>query len=351
MSVELHATEAAKQLLSSSKSPTGEVDAIEDAFGWVAMPIPVKNPTVGTGLALVGMLTYSLDDASPSSSTAVFGGKTDNESWMAGFKQSAFWAEDRFRFDVVAGKGEANLQYFGRPDGIDLSDNPIDYSLNGWFLQPRFSVRAASRWFAGLQATMLDAKTSINLIDFLPPLELDTQLVGIGPLVTFDSRDNRFNPRHGTFAELIALRYDERWGSDFEYDKFQFFANHYHSLTPSVVLAMRVNGVLTDGNVPFFDEPSLTLRGFPMGRYQDEQMIATEAEARWRFAERWTLVGIIGAGKVASERDAFGDAPTIVSKGIGIRFLASRKDEVNVGIDFAVGPDDDAVYFRVGEAF
>jgi hypothetical protein len=346
-----YATEAANQLLESSEAPSGEIDSIDDRFGWVAMPIPVKNPTVGTGLALVAMVTYSLDDGSPSSSTALFGGKTDNESWLAGFKQSAFWSDDRFRLDIIAGNGEANLKYFGREDGIDLSDNPISYSLTGWFLQPRFSVRAASRWFVGLQATVLDAKTSINLLDFLSPLELDTQLVGLGPLITFDSRDNRFFPTEGTYAESVALRYDERWGSDFDYDKLQFFANHYHSITPSTVLAVRVNGVLTDGEVPFFDEPSLTLRGFPMGRYQDEQMIATEAEARWPFAERWTLIGILGAGKVAPERDAFGDAPTIVSKGVGIRFLASRKDNVNVGIDYAVGPDDDAIYFRVGEAF
>jgi outer membrane protein assembly factor BamA len=31
--------------------------------------------------------------------------------------------------------------------------------------------------------------------------------------------------------------------------------------------------------------------------------------------------------------------------------VASRKDHVNVRIDCAVGPDDDAVYFRIGEAF
>jgi len=346
-----HATEASNKLLESSNVPGGEEASMTDKFGWVALPVPVKNPTVGTGLALVAMLTYSLDDGSPSSSTAVFGGRTDNGSWMAGFKQSAFWSDDRFRFDLVAGKGEANLKYFGREDGIDLSDNPIEYSLTGTFVQPRFSIRATDRWFVGLQGTFLDAKTGLSLGSVLPPLELDTQLVGLGPLITFDSRDNRFYPTKGTYAELIALRYDDRWGSDFEYDKYRFFANRYVPITSSTTLAMRVNGVLTDGDVPFFDAPSLTLRGFPAGRYQNEQMIAAEAEARWRFADRWTLVGILGAGKVAPERDAFGDAETVVSKGLGIRFLASQKDQVNIGIDYAVGPDDNAMYFRVGEAF
>ena len=83
-SAEVHSTEAADQLLRSSEMPGGEVAAVEDEFGWVAMPIPVKNPTVGTGLAAVGMLTYSLDDGSPASSTAVFGGRTDNGSWKRG---------------------------------------------------------------------------------------------------------------------------------------------------------------------------------------------------------------------------------------------------------------------------
>jgi outer membrane protein assembly factor BamA len=345
------ATEAANKLLTSSAVPGGEETEVKDQFDWVALPVPIRNPTVGTGLALAAMVTYSLDDNSPESSTAVFGGRTDNQSWAAGFKQSAFWSDDRFRFDLVAGRGEANLKYFGREDGIDLSDNPINYSLTGSFVQPRLSVRAADRWFVGLQGTYLDAKTGLSLGSIIPPVELDTQLVGLGPLVTFDSRDNRFYPRTGTYAELIALRYDDRWGSDFEYNKYPFFANRYVPVTSSTTLAMRVNGVLTDGNVPFFDAPSLTLRGFPAGRYQNEQMIAAEAEARWRFHDRWTLVGILGAGKVAPKLNAFGDAKTVVSKGLGIRFLASQKSQVNIGIDYAAGPDDNAIYFRVGEAF
>lgn len=315
------------------------------------MPIPVKNPTVGTGLGLVGLLTYNVDDDSPPSSTAVFGGLTDNDSWLVGLSQSLFWSADRFRADLIAGKGVANLQFFGRDSAIDRPANPIDYSLTGWFLQPRFTVRAVDSWFVGLQATLLDASTGVQLAPWLPKLELDTTLIGLGPVVNFDTRDNRFNPRTGWLGELLALRYDDRWGSDFEYAKYKFFLNHYRPLNASTTLAMRFNGVLTDGRVPFFDQPSLTLRGFPAGRYQDEQMLATEAEARWRFTQRWTAVGILGLGKVARHVSDFGDAKSIVSKGIGIRFLASQKSRVNIGIDYAEGPDDSAVYFRVGEAF
>ena len=121
----------------------------------------------------------------------------------------------------------------------------------------------------------LDAKNGLSLGSLIPPQVLDTRLTGLGPLITFDSRDNLFNPRRGTYAELIALR----------------------------------------------------------------------------FAERWTLAGILGAGNIAPERDAFGDAETVFSKVLGMRFLASQKDQVNIGIDYAVGPDDNAIYFRVGEAF
>jgi hypothetical protein len=345
------ATEAANQLRSASDAAPEGVAAVEDDFGLVIMPIPIANPTVGTGLALVSLFTYNLDPESPASSTALAAGMTDNGSWIAGLQQSLYWSANRYRLDLIVGRGEAHLKYFGREGGIDLSDRPIDYRLSGWFLQPRFQVRVADPWYAGVQATYLDAATGLELINALPPLELDTRLLGIGPMVNYDSRDNRFNPRQGTYAELLALRYDSRWGSDFDYDKYKFFYNRYLPVTEAMTLAARVNGVLTDGDVPFFDAPSLTLRGFPAGRYQDEQMIAAEAEARWRFADRWSVVGFVGVGKVAPDVDAFGNAPSIVSRGLGLRFLASRKEKVNIGIDYAVSPDDSAFYFRVGEAF
>ena len=59
--------------------------AIEDV---VVAPIPISNPTVGTGLAVVVMPFYHLGEQSPLSNTAVALGYTSSGSWAVGAAQS-----------------------------------------------------------------------------------------------------------------------------------------------------------------------------------------------------------------------------------------------------------------------
>jgi hypothetical protein len=54
------------------------------------------------------------------------------------------------------------------------------------------------------------------------------------------------------------------------------------------------------------------------------------------------------AKSIGSDLDADNLLP---SAGLGLRFRASEEERVNMGVDFVVGEESDALYFRVGEAF
>jgi hypothetical protein len=73
-----------------------------------------------------------------------------------------------------------------------------------------------------------------------------------------------------------------------------------------------------------------------------------EGEARWNTTPRWALIGFAGAGR-AWGREPFGD--TQVSKDAGFRYLLARRLGLYVGIDYAFGPDGEACYIQVGNAW
>ncbi len=76
-----------------------------------------------------------------------------------------------------------------------------------------------------------------------------------------------------------------------------------------------------------------------------------EAEIRWQFWKRLSLVGFIGAGKRWSEFDRFDDSGTVTAGGTGIRYELARRHGMHAGIDVAFGPEDPAIYVQFGSAW
>src|SRR3546814_19857514 len=80
-------------------------------------------------------------------------------------------------------------------------------------------------------------------------------------------------------------------------------------------------------------------------------MLALQVEQRWKFAERWGVVGFAGVGGVGSDIGEVFEADVLASGGLGLRFQASKDYEVHLAVDGAVNRDGDlSLYFRIGEA-
>ncbi len=63
------------------------------------------------------------------------------------------------------------------------------------------------------------------------------------------------------------------------------------------------------------------------------------------------MVAFAGIGEVASELGEMDSENILHSVGIGFRYRVSEEQRINLSIDYAVGKDSDAWYFRIGEAF
>jgi outer membrane protein assembly factor BamA len=325
----------------------------------VVAPIPIVNPTFGTGLALGGMYLYQLDEGSQPSFTAAAGAYTDSESYAFGIGQAAYFKDDAWKIKAGAGVFDFNIRFYGigrLPGDRDLS---IPINQEGWAAGVRGLRRIKGDWYFGLQYWFLRITTTFDTSNFeieLPPaIELDSQVAGLGVIIEYDSRDNRFNPAGGQLLNGTWSSSEEAIGSDFDFTSGKIDYNIYHQLKPGKVLAGRGTVCMTPGDAPFYAlckfGQGVDLRGYVGGRYRDERMATFQAEYRWRFYKKWGMVIFAGFGEVAETWGDFNLDDVLPSAGVGLRFKLSKTTGLNLSVDYAVGKESDAWYFYVGESF
>jgi hypothetical protein len=141
---------------------------------------------------------------------------------------------------------------------------------------------------------------------------------------------------------------------DFTYQKYKAAGLFYWDIHPKVVLGWRLDGRFVHGDTPFYALPYIDLRGIPALRYQGDDVLVTELEARWNFRNRWSLVGFTGVGEAQdSFPDLFGSGDNGLKHtvGAGARYLIARRLGLQAGFDVARGPEETVFYLTVGSAW
>jgi hemolysin activation/secretion protein len=80
-------------------------------------------------------------------------------------------------------------------------------------------------------------------------------------------------------------------------------------------------------------------------------MASLEAELRWQFWGRFSLVGFTGGGVVWNDFERLDDTQTVVSGGGGFRYELARAYGIHLGVDVAFSRDTTAFYIQVGSAW
>jgi hypothetical protein len=179
----------------------------------------------------------------------------------------------------------------------------------------------------------------------------ETTDVGLAVQGFFDSRDTTFTPSRGRFVSLNVWRHDTSLGGDFDYWKTELKAVSFHPLTEDVILGLRADGAVVSGDPPFWGYPWITLRGVPAMRYQDERVVALEAEVRWNILTKWAVVGFFGGGATDGDLVQYESQSLVGAGGIGVRYLFADDLGLWIGADLARGPEEDVWYIQVGHAW
>ncbi len=238
---------------------------------------------------------------------------------------------------------------------------------NFLLLKERVLRKVYGSLYAGLE---LDFE-SLTSVDFVPAEGLDftdfdvppgangSTNFGLGVGLVYDDRHNILNVRHGNFVELAYLRYDNTWGSDFNFTDVIFDSRIYRPVNKRDVLAAQVFGQFTTRGQAPFNQLALMggeslMRGYYLGRYRDNNLIAGQVEYRmlpFPFAKRFGAAGFIAAGSVFNKPEELQLNKFVLAGGAGIRFLLFPQKDIYTRLDFAFTAEGLGIYFFIGEAF
>ncbi|MEE8417171.1 MAG: BamA/TamA family outer membrane protein [candidate division Zixibacteria bacterium] len=177
---------------------------------------------------------------------------------------------------------------------------------------------------------------------------------GAGVSISWDSRDNIFFPRNGSYHVVSAASYGSVLSGDYFYNGYIIDLRKYAALDSNKIIAVQAYGSFTDGDPPFGWLPRLggIIRGYYPLRYIDRSLLAFQAEYRmhpvWR---RFGIIGFAGIGAVADGLSDFRSDNFKFAAGVGIRYLFIQAEGLNIRFDIGFGEESSEIYFNIGEAF
>jgi hypothetical protein len=333
---------------------------LDEKYGFLPVAMPITEPAVGYGAAGgLAFLSKPLGEARAGfdrpSITFVGGFGTENGSWGAAAGDVRYWLEDRIQTVAGVTYASVNLDYYGIGDDPRLERHPLAYNLEpkAGMLQGKYRL-GNSHFLGGLSYAFAATHVSFDApagTPGLPSFRRDSNVGGLTPSLTYDSRDNIFTPKRGTYVEATTGFFSEALGGDEEFQRVRLIGMQFLPLHPRLTLGLRAEGAASFGDAPFYLHPFVALRGTPIMKYQGEEMAQIEAELRWQFWKRLSLVGFAGGGTVWNELERFDETKSVVTGGAGFRYELARRYGIHMGIDVAFGPDDPAVYVQVGSAW
>lgn len=333
---------------------------LDEKYGFLPVALPITEPAVGYGAAGgVAFISKPLSEVQSGydrpNITVVGGLGTENGSWGAVAGDLRNWFDGRLQTLAGVVYSSVNLDFYGIGDDSVLARSPLGYNLEprGGTLQSKYRLGGSQLW-AGLSYAFATTDITFDAPASppgLPDFQSESSVGGLTPSLTFNTRDNIFTPTRGTYVEATAGLFSEALGGDDEFQRVRLLGMQFIQLHPKVFLGLRGEVAASFGNAPFYLRPFIYLRGTPVMRYQGEETAQLEAELRWQFWKRLSLVGFAGGGATWNDFERLDKTQTVVTGGTGFRYEMARKYGIHMGLDVAFGPDNTAVYVQVGSAW
>lgn len=251
--------------------------------------------------------------------------------------------------------------------GVDTPEEPVA-RIDGFSFtwRERLLRRVTKDFYAGIELDfnhLSGVEVSEETPDFSAPPGIEGLTnFGIGIGLVYDQRYNVLNPREGLFAEGGFLRYDENLGSDYSFYSYFLDFRYYRPMAKDQVLAYQflVNAVSSfNGSEIPFNQLSLmggesVMRGYYLGRYRDNTLIASQVEYRFLpfpFSKRLGGTVFGGVGAVSPGMSDLNWNQLSVSGGLGLRFLLFPGKDIYTRFDVAMTSEGLGYYLFIGEAF
>jgi len=333
---------------------------VDQAYGFVPLVIPITEPAVGFGgvgaLAFIDKQQHSETAGFGRPNLTVIGGmKTENgtSGVMAG--DVRHWLDDRMQTLIGIVHASINLDFQGIGQDQALENDPRTYNMEtiAGVAQAKYRLGDTRAWL-GIGYALANTTIEFDVlptITSLPNFQRQSRVGGITPSFSYDSRDNTFTPSQGQYLNVSAGLFSRALGSDTDFQRVNLTGIHYLPLNSNLTLGLLGSATFSFGDVPFYLRPFILMRGVAAMKYQGESSAQIEAELRWQFWQRFSLVGFAGAGSSWNDFEHFEKKQNVATGGFGFRYELARKYGMHMGLDIAYGPDGPAYYIQFGSAW
>ncbi len=313
-------------------------------FGLMVSPVfiqPNKHRTEGENV--------------PPDITMGFVGYTANKTWGIGAGRIASLPQYHLKYRTGVAYGDVNMDFYRNFPVIGEQEFPFNFNMIAVFGTLLRQI-GQTDLFAGLEYLYLNNKVKPefefeNLPEFIGDNDLNNKLSNLGIVAEYDKRDNIFTPNTGWYLQT-TFRVNASWtGSDYDFQNLNLVALKYVQFTPKWVSGFRFESKIQWGKAPFYMEPSISMRGVPMAKYQGNQTYVLETEQRYDWNLRWSSTLFGGLAKAPTDKESFKDVKLIYNYGTGFRYLIARKFKMRAGIDVAWSNNDFGWYVVFGSAW
>lgn len=325
------------------------------------IPVPLSNPSTGTGIAVGGVLFYNPKHEPQQWVTGAGVLYTDSGAKGIGAFHTMTLRQDRLRFKLIVAYTEGPSDYFGTGSSAGDAGEEVELTSRELHIQVQGQMRLIDHGYVGLRYLhvrhdMTPLEDVVSTVPLPPAEELKSIQAMMGPTLSYDTRDSGLLPRSGMLLSGTWMIGVKALGNDFPHTKFQASGNFYAPIDREATLAMRGSICAVTGHVPFYDlclfGSGPDLRGYQSGRYRDRANWALQAELRQRLSSRFGGVAFIGVGGIApSLGKIVGSGDFLPSTGVGLRYRPFKHNDVNLRVDLAVGLRGKALYVGISEAF
>jgi hypothetical protein len=178
---------------------------------------------------------------------------------------------------------------------------------------------------------------------------------GLGFILNWDSRDNIYYSRHGSYHQASATFYRRSLGSDYHFTKYLFDLRTYFSISKKHTLALQGYFSFSSGDVPFqllaLMGGQQIMRGYYTGRYRDKNMVVLQMEYRIKLFGRLGIVGFAGVGNVGDRPNRLDFIKAKYNLGLGLRYMFNRDEKINLRLDVGFTGEGGGFYISATEAF
>lgn len=187
-------------------------------------------------------------------------------------------------------------------------------------------------------------------------------VVYLGISQSYDTRNSNNYPTKGFFGRATYQYAPDLFdGNNFTGSLIKVNIRNFWPVIPKLVFGVQALYYTIQGsNTPFYLLPQLgndeMMRGYYTGRYRDENLMASQAELRYRFSNRFGLVAFAGAGQVFANGN-FSLNELKPNYGLGGRYFFDTAKGLSIRLDYGVGEkkaNEDrqkGFYISLAEAF